>query len=171
MAKQGTWQHLRGKFPLWEEEPSSQKRVDQAKEKYRALDQCEMARALTVALGAKDKLERELSEANTEAKALSQLLVAIFEATGVSSFKMTSGETCFQRMEPYSAFEDRKKLFAWIKKEKMQKLLTVQWQMMNSLTKERLKAGQPPPPGVKVFFKIDARMTGRKKGKEVDTSK
>lgn len=163
----GKYDALKGKLPMFQQEPSFQRKVEEMRNRYQAqhgdlLTSSELARIFNSVRQIKKKLEEEISTVNIELEVLSQLLVENFEASGLSKIQLTTGETCYTQTEPYSSVSDQQALLAFIKKQKMQNLLTLQWQTMNSLNKERLTAGKSPLPGTEVFLKTAVRLRGGK---------
>jgi hypothetical protein len=156
----GKYDKLKGKLPAFQQEPSFQQKVDEAKSEYLALEPSDLARTFSSVKQRKKSFEDLISIANIELEALSQMLVENFEVTGLSKFQLSTGETCYQQTEPYSSVMDQEALLAWVKKEKMQALLSLAWATMNALNKERLVAGKAPLPGTAVFLKTSVRLRG-----------
>lgn len=154
----GKYDKLKGKLPAFQQEPSFQQKVDEAKSQYQALDTPELARTFSSERLKKKQCEAAQAMINVELEALSQLLVENFEASGLAKLSLETGETCFTQTEPYSSVSDQAALLAEIKKQKMQSLLTLAWATMNALNKERLISGKPPLPGTTVFLKTSVRL-------------
>lgn len=164
---------LKTKLPAFTEESEYQQKVDNCKNII--LDgaaNAEDANAAALAAryervkGEKDGIESALYETNIELEALSQLLVAAMEADGVEKFTLSSGATVYQNYAPYPVVEDREKLFAWIKAQRMQKLLSVQYQTLRGIVNEMLAAGKPLMPGVSCYLKTSARLLRSRNGSE-----
>jgi hypothetical protein len=158
MAKK--YEHLRGKLPAFQQEPSYQAKVDEAKSSYAALDVTELARELSINKKAKRDYESLISEHNLQIEALSQLLVEALPAMNLKAVELDTGEKCSLQDDPYCNIEDRGKLFAWLRRKKMQSIFTVNWQTMNALVRGMLIDGKPQPPGVKMYLKTYAKITG-----------
>jgi hypothetical protein len=156
----GKYDKLKGKLPAFEQEPSFQQKVDEAKNAFLNCTAIDLVREFNLARQMKKKHEEKIVEANIELEALSQLLVESFEASGLSKITLENGLSCFQQTEPYSSVSDQQALLAFLKKEKMQALLSLAWGTMNALNKERLVAGKPPLPGTAVFLKTSIRLRG-----------
>jgi len=156
----GKYDKLKGKLPAFEQEPSFQQKVEEYKSKCLQLETSELVKMFSSVRQTKKNLEEVISKANIELEALSQLLVENFEASGLTKITLESGLSCFQQTEPYSSVIDQASLLLAVKKEKLQNLLTLSWQTMNALNKERLVAGQPPLPGTAVFLKTSIRLRG-----------
>ncbi len=101
----------------------------------------------------KRTLEAEISELNIELEALSQLGCEAMESDGAQKIDLSAGGYVSISDRPYSSVEDRAKVFAWVKKNKMTDLLTLHYQTLSALNNERLVEGKPLIPGTKVFMK------------------
>jgi hypothetical protein len=154
----GKYDTLKTKLPKFEQEPTFQAKVDEIKSQYQALDAPELARIYSLERRRKKDFEEQIADLDVGLEAISQLLVDQMEAGGLMKFSLASGECCFQQTEPYSSMQDQQALMTWIKKQRLQSLLTLQWQTMNALNKERLVAGKPPLPGTAVFLKTSIRL-------------
>lgn len=154
----GKYDKLKSKLPAFQQEPTFQAKVDEAKSRYQALEATELVRTFNSERHKKKSFEEAIASSNIELEALSQLLIQNFEASGLSKLTLESGLSCYQQMEPYSSIQDLQTILAFIKKQKMQNLLTLQWQTMNALNKERLVEGKPPLPGTQVFLKTSIRL-------------
>lgn len=164
----GKYSKLRGKLPAFEEDASYQARVNDAKQYLLAAENLEAANvnklaALFAARKAmKDAHEETISELNVEIEALSQLLVEALEDQNIQKVELASGAVYFLQDTPYPSVKDRDALLDWVKKQKMNSLLTIHYQTLKALTSERLVAGQAPPPGVEVYLKTQARIRNAK---------
>lgn len=162
----GKWSKLKDKLPKFEIDSSWQEKVNEAKEKYVALNVTELTREFARHRTMKKKLEAEVSLQNTELEAISQLGIRELEGSEIQKITLDTGETGYIQDEPYSSVEDKKKLMAWIKRSKLTDLLTVHWQTLNGMVKERLGEGKPLPPGVKAFMKTSFRLRGGSKDED-----
>jgi hypothetical protein len=156
----GKYDKLKGKFPAFEQEPAFQEKVNEAKSAYQALAAPELVRTFSLERQKKKSCEAEIAELNIQLEALSQMLQEHFEAQGLSKFTLASGETCFERTEPYSSITEEAALNLFLKKNKMENLKRLAWQTMNALNKDRLIQGKPPLPGTQVFLKTSIRLRG-----------
>jgi hypothetical protein len=154
----GKYDALKTKLPKFKQEPTFQQAVDAVKIQYQALDAPELARIYSLERRRKKDFEEQIADLNVGLEAISQLLVEQMEAGGLMKFSLASGECCFQQTEPYSSIQDQQALMAWIKKQRLQSLLTLAWSTMNAFNKERLMAGKPPIPGTQVFLKTSIRL-------------
>jgi hypothetical protein len=162
----GKWSKLKGKIPKFEIDSSWQEKVDESKKAYIGLDSTELTREFARRRAMKKTLEGHISLENTELEAISQILIKDLEGSEIQKIGLTTGETGYIQDEPYSSVEDKKKLMAWIKKSKLTDILTVHWQTLNGIVKERLGEGKPLPPGVKAFLKTSFRLRGGGKEEE-----
>jgi hypothetical protein len=153
---------LKQKLGLQEkqEDQGWQAKIDLYKEAMTDLETPELARRFSIARARKRQLEEEVSLCSTEMEAMSQLLVQNLQNSETQSVHLNTGETVFVQIEVYPANVDKDQLRAWVMVEGMLELLTVNYQTLAGLTKERLINGQEPPPGVEVFLKSKARVRG-----------
>lgn len=107
----------------------------------------------------KEKLKDELSTIEIALEATTQLLVDSAEdpawgAYGApkNALRLVSGEKIEVRPEPYSTVFDRDLVRQWAMSEGLERLLTINWQTINSITKELLLKGKAEPPGVKCWL-------------------
>jgi len=156
----GKYDQLKGRLPAFQQEPSFQQKVEDAKKKYLKFEAANLIAAFSLERQNKKNYEEEISKRNIELEALSQLLVENFEASGLAKLSLASGETCYTQTEPYSSVADQAVLLAFVKKQKMQNLLSLAWGTMNALNKERLINGKPPLPGTQVWLKTSVRLRG-----------
>lgn len=162
---------LKTKLPAFEEESSYQQKIDE--EKKLILAYAENAEDVNVAFLAarleqakqnKDEIEERLYGVNVQIEALSQLLITAMDNQSLEKVSLSSGATVYLNYAPYPSVEDREKLFAWIKKQRMVKLLTVNHQTLKGLVNELLANGKSVPPGVNVFLKTSARLLRGRNG-------
>jgi hypothetical protein len=108
----------------------------------------------------KKALEAEISELNVQLEALSELGVACLEDEGLQKVDLATGGYVSISDRPYTSTEDRAELFKWIKKNKMQSLLTLNYQTLSGMNNDRLIAGKPVIPGTRVFIKTRLTVRG-----------
>lgn len=154
------WSKLKDKVPPFEIPPEWAAKIDEAKATYIGLNTAELAREFVLHRNVKKNLENQVKLENTEMEALSQLLVSELEGTAMAKVTLLTGETIYVNSEPYATVEDKPKMMAWLKKSKLQSLLSLNYQTMSGLVKEYLAAGKEPPPGIKVYLKTSARVRG-----------
>jgi hypothetical protein len=156
----GKWSKLKGIVEPFRQPETWQASIDEVKRTFVGLDSTELARQFKIVRESKRYLEATMKNINTELEAISQLLVEELESSELQKIQLTTGETVYINSEPYASVEDKAKLAAWVKKKKLQDLLTLNWQTLNGLTKGELEAGRVAPSGVKVFLKTSARLRG-----------
>jgi hypothetical protein len=154
------WGSLKNKIEPFALEQTYQARVDEVKKTYVGLDTAELAREFAAHRRIKREHEDVIKDENTELEALSQLLVADLESSDIQKVTLATGETTYISSEPYSTVADKVKMLAYLRKAKMQELLSLNFQTMNALNKERLAAGKEPLPGTVVYLKTSARVRG-----------
>lgn len=122
----------------------------------------------------KDRLEAKEKELNLTLEAVTQMLTDAFETEDITKLTLVDENhdeyTVSIYPTPYASLDkredERKKFMEWVKKQELEGRLSLPWQTLNSIVKERLVAGQPMPPGVKLFNKPTAKLTD-KGGKEL----
>lgn len=160
MSKNGRWSNYKGKLEAFLPEADFQKKVEEVKSSFVGLSATELSRVLVMTRNEKRDMEDHIKSYNIELEALSQLLVANLEASEIQKIGLDSGETVFLHSEPFSSIEDRDAVMGFIKKNKLGNLLTLHFKTLNAMVKERLSDGKPAIPGVRVFLKTSARITG-----------
>lgn len=101
----------------------------------------------------KEGIEDLLSSCNVRLCAVEQLLSDQYEVEGVTSLKLDNIGSVGVQLEPYAQVQDKIAYQEWCLKEGLLPLMTVPWATTNSMTKDRLLAGENPPPGVGAFVK------------------
>lgn len=165
----GKYSKLKGKLEPFKVDEGWQQRIDAVKGTLVGLGAPDLARRFKILKDEKKSHEAEVEVINTELEALSQLLVEEMEADLLQKIQLTTGETAYIQDEPYSAVEDRDKVVAYFLKH-AKAALTVVWQTLNAMNKERLIQGQAPLPGTKVFMKSSARLRGGSKSEESEAA-
>ncbi len=161
MAKE-TWLEVgkRLNLPAFQEESTWQEKIDEEKQSYVGLDTAELARTFARARNLKKEYEEQVKGCVLQMEALSQLLIQDLEDQDIRSITLSTGETVYLQAEPYPATTDRGLLRGWIMDTGQVEVLTVNYQTLVGITKERLLNGLEPPPGVEVFLKMKARCRG-----------
>ncbi|KKM78484.1 hypothetical protein LCGC14_1359450 [marine sediment metagenome] len=99
-----------------------------------------------------EEKKKALSAAALRLEALEQMLINRYEEEDVSSIKVTGAAVRVQT-EPYAVVKDKEVFRLWCIANGLEKSLSLMWQSTNSITKDRLLAGQPEPDGVEAFTK------------------
>lgn len=113
-----------------------------------------------------DELNVELTQLNLEEEAYTRAFIDRFEEAGTTKVDFENGTQIGVSVEPYPFVKDQAAMLAWIKKNGMEAMLTLNWQTMASMVKDRLsgKVKEPLPDGVEVFMKDKLSCRGRNKG-------
>lgn len=103
----------------------------------------------------KDHHNAELSVLELEIEAITQVFVERFEDEGISSQRFDDGVLISIADAPYPVVKDKLALREWIDKSGLSDILTVNYQTLASLVKERLSGAvnESLPDGVDVFMK------------------
>lgn len=134
-------------------EPDFQGKVDVWKQEYQDFSTSEKAREYCKIRAEKDKLEDDIKKLNSKLEALSQQMIDAMEREGTNMFRLDTGESLSIKDEPYTSVQDKVAWLQWIKDEGLEDLLSVHYQTMNSMVKNRLETGMNLPPGLKLFIK------------------
>lgn len=168
MGKYTSWRH---KLPTFEQSPEAGglsawfAKVDDYKQAFLGTTDAEHANAAFLAREyaerdrKKKELEAEISQLNIELKALSDMGVEALESDGAQKIDLAAGGYVSISDKPRTSTEDKQKVLAWIKKNKMQDLLTMNYQTLSAMNNERLLAGKPVIPGTKIW--MDTKLTVR----------
>lgn len=108
-----------------------------------------LAKRYAIAREKKDLLDEMLYAVNLEVEALKQMVVDQYENEDTTSIRLESGEMVRVQPEPYAQVQNKDLFRAWCIANGYADSLVLPWQTTNSLTKERLLAGESEPPGVK----------------------
>lgn len=162
----GKWAPFKNKLDKFQQEPEWQEKVNEAKKAYIGLDASELARTFSIERNAKRDLEAQVKLHNCELEALSQLLVETLEGSSLQKIQLSTGEVCFIQDEPFASVTDRELMLSWLRKKKLQRLLSVNIKTLNAFIKELLVEGKPIPPGTAVYLRTTARLRGGSQGTE-----
>lgn len=157
----GKWRGIETKLPAFEQNPTYQAKVDAAKEHYRKnnLDLRQMAESMASCQGYKEAQEDAISLVNIEIEALSQMLVDEMRAQGLEKLGLANGSTLSVEIQPYSSTENKEQMMNYFRRHKqLRQVMTVNWQTINAMNKDRLTEGKPAIPGTKTWAKISAKL-------------
>lgn len=151
----GKWTGLRGQVPPAPIDESWQQQVNLKKTEFlQTLPQTsDKGREFCRLRDEKDALEEKVKKINVELEALSQLMVSEMETDRIDMLRLSSGDSLSIKDEPYASVEDKSKFISWIKESGQEDLLSVHYQTMLAMVKDRLVSGGQPPPGLKLFIK------------------
>lgn len=167
----GRYTHLRHKLPAFEQSAEASglaawfAKVGEFKLAFLGTTSGEGANAARLAAeyakrdAEKKQLEAQISQLNIELKALSDMGVECLESDGIQKVDLAAGGYVSISDKPRTSTEDRAKVLAWIKKNKMTDLLTMNYQTLSAMNNERLLAGKPVIPGTKIW--MDTKLTVR----------
>jgi len=117
-----------------------------------------LARQYVEARLEKDRIKEDLADVNLRLEAISQLMTDQFEVEGTSSLKLESGHSVSIFLQPYASVMDKDAFREWCVSQQLDRQMVLPWQTLNKLTNDMLLAGEPEPPGVKIFAKAEIRM-------------
>lgn len=169
----GKWSYLRDKYPKMPVGADYQQKLDVVLDtvveghslKLRDLPDEDFKNEYLKRRDELDDLMARQKVLNLEIEAMTRLMVARFEDDGTSSVTYDDGVSLGHTVEPYPFVEDPVALLAWIKRKGMEAMLTLNYQTMASLVKERLegKVNEPLPDGINVYMRDKLSCRGRKK--------
>ena len=112
-----------------------------------------------------DKITAESKALDLEKEAYTKLFADRFEEAGEANKTFADGVSIGITPDPYPFVKDQAALRAWVKAHDMEEMLTLNYQTLASLVKERLegKVNEPLPDGVDVFMKDKLTCRGRSK--------
>jgi hypothetical protein len=113
----------------------------------------------------KVKLAKEAAESvarryEMQKDALARLMAERFEEDDKTSTSFTNGGSMRITPDVYPVVKNPGQLLAWVKANGMESVLTLNYQTMQSMVKQRLLEGKPIPDGVDVFLKDKLTITG-----------
>lgn len=148
--------------PAPPENPAYQERVQKRKDAIRAGQTHtpeSLAKLYAEQRRNKAALETAESLVNLELAALEQLLLesnrsdepgwGLYGATD-DMIRLASGAKIVIQREPVGKVVDKEAFRLWCLKEHLEQKMSLPWQTMNSIAKERFIAGAPPPAGVEL---------------------
>lgn len=177
----GKWSYLRDKYPKIPVEAEYQQKIDAVLDdksdenptfqryglSLRELPDEDFKNEYLKRRDELDDLAARQKVLNLEVEAMTRLMVSRFEDEGTTSVTYDDGVSLGHSVEPYPFVEDPVALLAWIKRKGMEAMLTLNYQTMASLVKERLegKVNEPLPDGINVYMKDKLSCRGRKNAK------
>jgi hypothetical protein len=162
----GKWTTLmKDKPPHRGLEPKYQDKVEAVKSPLRSakLSPVEIATSVVDLRAEKAEHEAELSLINLRLEAHHQLLIDIYDETGVENLKLASGHSIRTQVEPNAVVRDKAIYRQWCVDNGYEELMALPWQTTNSITKERLEDGNPEPEGVEIFSRTKVVLTSPRK--------
>lgn len=154
----GKYAHVINALPrLLGAEPAYQQKVEAVKEAmkkepgflHRASDLVHKYVMLRIE---KEQIEAASYDVNLRTEAVKQLMAEQFEVESVSTMKTSEGISVSTHLEPYARVENAALLQEWaLADPDLRRKLALPWMTVNGITKERLLAGEPEPPGVSIY--------------------
>jgi hypothetical protein len=167
LAKGPKWIGLKGKY----DKPPVDQGYREKQDQYLAepledglspsqLDDYGVARLYNAAKLAKAAAEQVQKYWELRKDALARLMADRFEEDGKTSTSFVNGGSMRITPDVYPTVADPEKLMAWIKANGLESLLTLNFQTMASMVKQRLTKGESLPDGVDVFLKDKLTLSG-----------
>jgi len=98
-----------------------------------------------------------------DTRACAALLEEKLAEAGIDKFTLKDGGTISLNPEVYSSIEDQAALLSWIKSHGMEHLLTLNYQTLSGMVKDRVANGEELPDGVSIFLKEKVHRSGGQK--------
>jgi len=95
-------------------------------------------------------IDAKLKDVNLLLEAIGEMLIKQYEAQGIDTMRLVSGASVAVNPEPKVRVTDPDACREWAKKEGLERLLSIPWQTLNSMAKERLLSGDPFPEGTEL---------------------
>jgi len=130
------------------------------------LDDFGVAKLYNAAKLAKAAAETVVKFYELRKDALARLMADRFEEDGKTSTSFTNGGSMRITPDVYPTVSDPNKLLVWIKANNLESVLTLNYQTLASMVKQRLTEGKSLPDGVDVFLKDKLTLTGFPKGSD-----
>lgn len=113
------------------------------------------------------KLSKEAAESvarmyELQKDALARLMAERFEEDDKTSTSFTNGGSMRITPDVYPVVKNPQELLEWIKANNMESILTLNYQTMQSMVKQRLTEGKSLPSGIDIFLKDKLTLTGFK---------
>lgn len=162
---------LTGLSELPVENTSYQDKIDLAKKEITNKSASGLAHQYALLRDLKNKIEDDLSATNLQLEAYTQMLVESnnsddpewgqYGATQ-TTLRLVTGDKIEVRKEPYAQVVDKDANRKWAMEQGLERMLSLPWQTVNSLTKEALLKGEAEPEGVKAYVKTKIVFTAMK---------
>lgn len=166
----GKYSHLKQTLTKFTGEPEYQERVNRKKDEIRQrlsnndypVNPSTIGEIYVTARREKERLEDLEKAQNLIIEATNQMLVDMLEAADFASIKLNSGISVTIKDDVYVTVKDKNAFHVWIRDERLEDLLTVNYQTMASMVKSKLIEGEELPPGIATYFKQTVVMRGGK---------
>lgn len=148
---------------LDEEKPERQEKLNRIKAeltKNGSLSAATIAKLYAISREDMDRLNEEKSVIQLQLDAIEQLLKDRYEEEGLDMVRLDSGASVSVQNEPYAVVKDREAFRLWCLANGYEREMTLHPGTTNSIVKELLLAGEPPPPGVAAFSRTKLYLRG-----------
>ena len=116
-----------------------------------ALSESDLAKHLIAIREERDQAKLALAEITVRLTGCEQLIADAFEASGITSMRLDTGDTVGTQIKPYARVADRTIFRQWCVEHGYEDALALPWQTTNQLVAERLLDGQPEPDGIDTY--------------------
>lgn len=131
-----------------------------------------LAAGYTALRAQKDKVQEDMDDIDLLLEAYTQLLADSSESdpewgtfgASKNTIKLENGDKIEIRKKPYAQVVDKEAVRLWAIKNGYERQLGLPWMTLNSITAERLMAGDAEPDGVECFMKNTIYFTQFKPG-------
>jgi len=157
------WKNLKGRFPVATKDEAFELTVARAQEGFTGLRLKGLLAVLAERDRKKDALNDYLREVNADITALNRLILAEFEAQGVSSVRSDGGITFHERIDVGVGVEAPDVFFAYLNEHpELEYLYDVKTSDVTTLVKDLLEEGKDEeiPPGLKIYLRTSVGMKG-----------
>jgi hypothetical protein len=141
--------------------PKFQEKVEHAKGEFLGKGSMELAKIYRGLRAEEEILDQQVKALNVRIEACVQHMESVWEAEGLRSLKFDTGGGVGMKPQPFARVTDKEAFRDWCVKHGFGAQLSLPWQSTNSITKERLLAGEGEPPGVTAFIKTTFVLTKR----------
>jgi hypothetical protein len=116
-----------------------QNKVDEAKNLIETRDATELGLAWKALRKKEDELEIQAKALRLQLRAYEQLIVEVYEATGVQKLAFKEGGSVAYEPEPHATVVDKEAHYKWCIEQGLGSLMMLPWGTTNSLMKEKLE--------------------------------
>ena len=116
-----------------------------------SLSESDLAKHLIAIREERDQAKSALAEITVRLTGCEQLIADAFEASGITSMRLDTGDTVGTQVKPYARVADRGLFRQWCVEAGFEDALALPWQTTNQLVAERLLDGQPEPDGIETY--------------------
>ena len=150
----GKLSHLKGSLEKAQEDPSRQEELNAIKASLQGEHIGTISEQYRELYDRKEQLEEEKKKINLQMDARIQLLIDHLESVGLNQIRTEDGgTTLYIKDDVYCSTINRHEFLSWVRETGQEELLSVHPSTTNAMSKSRLEAGKPLPPGIKAFFK------------------